>query len=93
MTEAEIFIEGWKKGVIRTIEEIENHSATWSSNGPSKATADYILMRIKSLPIPRVEESAKCHTGTQNERKHMMHNGGQSTPDIQQNTTRAGESD
>jgi hypothetical protein len=93
MTEAEIFIEGWKRGVIRTIEEIETYSAPWLNNGPSKATAGAILKKIKSIPIPRAEETTECHSVIQRERKHMTHNGGQSTPGIPQNITRAGESD
>lgn len=52
MSEAEVRAFAWERSTKRIVAMIEEYSQGWSPNGPSKATADAIVNKIRAMPVP-----------------------------------------
>jgi hypothetical protein len=50
------FTAGWRTNRDKIISEIESYSSDWLPNGPSKATAEAILKKIRAISEPKSED-------------------------------------
>ena len=51
------FTAGWRANRDKILSEIESYSSNWLLNGPSKATAEAILKKIRALSEPKSEDN------------------------------------
>ena len=54
--EYKCFLSGWRANRDKIISEIESYSSDWLLNGPSKATAEAILKKIRAISEPKSED-------------------------------------
>ena len=54
--EYKCFLSGWRANRDKILSEIESYSSDWLLNGPSKATAEAILKKIRAISEPKSED-------------------------------------
>ena len=59
MTQQQILEEAWKACIARVVAMVDDYSADWTPNGPSKAAAERIRNKIKAMPCPVKREAAQ----------------------------------